>query len=157
MTIASDWSCVGRRAVLTGIGAVGLTGVLAACGTDDKSSPPSAGAAGTGSTPPAAAATTESSAGTSGALTATADVPVGGGVVVNGVLIVQPESGTFKAYNAACPHQGVQLGAPQNDVITCPAHHSKFKADDGSRISGPATRGLTEIAVTVQGADIVRA
>ena len=157
MTIASDWSCVGRRAVLTGIGAVGLTGFLAACGNDDPSSTPSAGAAGTASTPSAGAATAEPSASTSGPLTATADVPVGGGVVVNGVLIVQPESGTFKAYDAACPHQGVQLGAPKNDVITCPAHQSKFKADDGSRISGPAPHGLTEIAVTVQGADIVRA
>jgi nitrite reductase/ring-hydroxylating ferredoxin subunit len=156
MTIASDWSCVGRRAVLTGIGAVGLTGFLAACGNDDTSATPSTGAAGT-LAPSAGAATTESSAGASGALTAAADVPVGGGAVVNGVLIVQPESGTFKAFNAACPHQGVQLGAPQNDVITCPAHHSKFKADDGSLISGPATHGLTEIAVTVQGADIVRA
>jgi nitrite reductase/ring-hydroxylating ferredoxin subunit len=146
MTIASDWSCVGRRTVLTGIGALGLTGVLAACSSSDTSSAPSAGAA-----------TTESSAATSGVLTAAADVPVGGGVVVNGVLIVQPESGTFKAYNASCPHQGVQLGAPQNDVVTCPAHHSKFKADDGSLISGPATHGLTAIAVTVQGADIVRA
>jgi len=156
MTIASDWSCVGRRAVLTGIGAVGLTGVLAACGNDDTSSTASADAAGTGSTPSAGAAA-EPSAAASGPLTAAADVPVGGGVVVNGVLIVQPESGTFKAFNAACPHQGVQVGAPKNDVITCPAHASKFKADDGSRISGPATHGLTEIAVAVQGADIVRA
>jgi nitrite reductase/ring-hydroxylating ferredoxin subunit len=92
-----------------------------------------------------------------GPLAATADVPVGGGVVVNGVLIVQPKSGTFKAYNAACPHQGVQVGAPKKGVITCPGHNSQFKADDGSRISGPASRGLTEIAVAVQGADIVRA
>src|SRR5690242_9663745 len=155
--MTNDWSCVGRRSVLTGIGAVGLTGVLAACGGDDTSTAPSAGAAGTGSTPSAGAATAETSAGTSGPLAATADVPVGGGVVVNGVLIVQPKSGTFKAYNAACPHQGVQLGAPKQDVITCPAHQSKFKADDGSRISGPAPRGLTAIAVIVQGANIVRA
>jgi nitrite reductase/ring-hydroxylating ferredoxin subunit len=156
MTIANDWSCVGRRAVLTGIGAVGLTGVLAACGKDDTSTTASAGAAGAGSTPSAGAAA-EPSAATSGPLAAAADVPVGGGVVVNGVLIVQPKAGTFKAYNAACPHQGVQVGAPKQDVITCPGHNSQFKADDGSRISGPASRGLTEIAVAVQGADVVRA
>lgn len=146
MTIASNGLCVGRRAVLTGIGAVGLTGVLAACGSDDTSSTPAAGASATGS-----------AGSTSGVLTAVADVPVGGGVVVGDVLVVQPASGTFKAYDVACPHQGVKVGTPQDGVITCPAHKSTFKAEDGSLVSGPATRGLTTVAVTVQGSDIVRA
>jgi nitrite reductase/ring-hydroxylating ferredoxin subunit len=146
MTIASNGICVGRRAVLTGVGAVGLTGVLAACGSDDTSSTPAAGASATGS-----------AGSTPGVLTAVADVPVGGGVVVGDVLVVQPESGTFKAYDVACPHQGVKVGTPQDGVIICPAHKSTFKAADGSLVSGPATRGLTTIAVTVQGSDIVRA
>jgi nitrite reductase/ring-hydroxylating ferredoxin subunit len=90
-------------------------------------------------------------------LAATSDVPVGGGTLVNGVLIVQPSAGTYKAYNAACPHQGSQVGTPKNGVITCPSHQSTFSAADGSRLGGPATRGLSTIAIAVEGTNIVKA
>jgi nitrite reductase/ring-hydroxylating ferredoxin subunit len=84
------------------------------------------------------------------------DVPVGGGIIVAGVLVVQPTGGTFKAFDAACPHRGVQVGPPADGISTCPAHHSTFAIADGSRLSGPATQGLTEIAVSVQNKAIVR-
>ena len=146
-----------RRSVLVG-GAAVASAAVAACTATPVAAPTAAPPTGLDTAVPHPPGPPPSAVGSAGTrVAAAADVPVGGGVVVNGVLIVQPESGTFKAYNAACPHQGVQLGAPQNDVVTCPAHHSKFKADDGSLISGPATHGLTAIAVTVQGADIVRA
>ncbi|MEU1360533.1 Rieske (2Fe-2S) protein [Micromonospora zamorensis] len=77
--------------------------------------------------------------------------------VAEGVLVVQPEAGTFKAYDAACPHQGVRVGAPRDGVITCPAHNSTFSPGDGARLGGPATKGLTEIPVRVDGTTIVRA
>jgi nitrite reductase/ring-hydroxylating ferredoxin subunit/putative flippase GtrA len=143
---AADPHTARRRAVLTGACAIGVGGVLAACGDGDSDTSDTSTAA---SAPSAGA--------TSGPLAATADVAIGGGVVVGGVLVVQPVQGTFKAYDAACPHQGARVGAPQQNVVTCPAHRSKFKAEDGSLISGPATRGLTEIAVTVQGSEVVRA
>ncbi|MCO1594773.1 Rieske (2Fe-2S) protein [Micromonospora sp. RHAY321] len=130
--------CLSRRALLTGAGAVGAAGLLSACGAGDT---PAGGAAATAGT----------------VLARTGDVPVGGGTVVDGVLVVQPEAGTFTAYDATCPHQGVRVGAPRDGVITCPAHNSTFSAGDGARLGGPATRGLTEIPVRVDGTDILRA
>lgn len=136
--------CPNRRALLTGVGAVGLTGALAACGGGDDDRADGAGD------------DNAAAAGAGTVLAPTADVPVGGGVVAGGVLVVQPAAGTFKAYDAACPHQGVQVGAPQDGVSTCPAHNSTFAIADGSRLGGPAPRGLTEVPVTVDGANVVR-
>ncbi|WP_410808874.1 Rieske (2Fe-2S) protein [Micromonospora sp. 067-2] len=130
--------CLSRRTLLAGAGAVGAAGLLGACGDGD--------------------APADAAAATSGTVLArTADVPVGGGTVVAGVLVVQPTAGVFQAYDAACPHQGVQIAAPRDGVSTCPAHNSTFAVADGARLGGPATRGLTEIAVRVDGTDIVRA
>jgi nitrite reductase/ring-hydroxylating ferredoxin subunit len=140
-------SCTGngctRRAVLTGAGAAGLTGVLAACG--DETTPPP---------PPPRASTAGPS---TSVLTTTAALTVGGGTVVEGVLVVQPTAGVYKAYDAACPHKGVMVSAPKDGVITCAAHKSTFKLEDGSRISGPATQGLNPVNINVDGTNIVRA
>jgi Rieske Fe-S protein len=145
---------VGRRQVLCGalvFGAVGA-GVLAGCGN-------------TGSTP----STDTSSAGGSpsgpsagGTLAKLSDIPVGGGTIVTtsagaAVLLVQPEAGKVKAYNPACTHMGTQVREPQNGVMTCPKHGSKFQAADGSVVRGPAARPLAEIAVKVTGGDVTLA
>ena len=142
-----------RRVVLLGAGACGLAGTMTACAS--ASGQPRSSAA-TGST--GGAATTAASAiPASGAvLAATKDVPVGGGIVAAGVLVVQPTSGKFKAFNAACPHRGVRVDPPANGISTCPAHHSTFAIADGSRLSGPATQGLAEIAISVEGQNVVR-
>ncbi|MET7375927.1 Rieske (2Fe-2S) protein [Micromonospora arida] len=130
--------CLSRRTLLTGAGAVGAAGLLSACGAGDSPTGQSAAPAGS-------------------VLANTTDVPVGGGTVTGGVLVVQPEAGTFKAYDATCPHQGVRVGAPLDGVITCPAHNSTFAVSDGSRQGGPATRGLTEIPIKVDNKTITRA
>lgn len=150
---ADSRRCASRRAMLTGVGAIGLAGVLTACGgTDDAAAtnpgtgPGSAGAPAPGGSP---------GAGPAGVLAVTTDIPVGGGKVVNGLLIVQPVAGTFKAYNAACPHQGVKVSAPKDGVASCPAHASTFAIADGARLSGLANRGLTAVPITIEGTDIV--
>jgi nitrite reductase/ring-hydroxylating ferredoxin subunit len=145
-----------RRVVLLGVGACGVVGASTACDTWSGRGQ-AAGGAGTGSVG-GAPTTAASTAASSGAVLATTkDVPVGGGIVVAGVLVVQPASGTFKAFDAACPHRGVRVGPPKGGISTCPAHHSTFAIADGSRLSGPATRGLTEIAVVVREENIVLA
>lgn len=158
--------CAHRRALLAGLGGIGAAGVLAACGGDSTANSPAAAgttAAGPASTGDQATNGTTAtpagqaqSAGAGATLADTADVPVGGGTVVGKLLIVQPVSGTFKAYDAACPHKGVLVSAPKDGVATCPAHKSTFSITDGSRLGGPATRGLTEVAVHVDGTKIVR-
>jgi nitrite reductase/ring-hydroxylating ferredoxin subunit len=136
--------CAGRRALLVGAGAAGL---LAACGDDPA--PPAT------SVPQQAA--TSAAPEPAASLASTADVPVGGGTVVGDVLLVQPVAGTFKAYDAACPHKGVKVSPPKDGVATCPAHNSTFAIADGARMSGPATSGLKEIAITVDGSRIKQA
>lgn len=134
-----------RRTVLCGL-AVGLLapGALAACsaGTVGEQSPPVSAEPGT-------------------PLAALADVPVGGGTVVNGpsgkVLLTQPEAGTVKAYNAACPHAGTIVSPPTDGVVVCPAHGSRFGAADGKVQKGPARTPLVPVAVTVSGPDVVLA
>ncbi len=94
-------------------------------------------------------------------LAAVADVPVGGGLVVNGptgkVLLLQPTAGTIAAFDARCPHAGSTVAPPVNGVIVCPAHGSAFDGGSGARQKGPARTGLLPVAVTVGGTDVLLA
>ena len=151
--------CAARRALLLGAGIAGLVAVTGCGGGDDQAAPGGASSAG-GSKTPGAAPTTEdpfapfpSGDGVPpGALVDTKEVPVGGGVLIKEKLVVQPTAGTFKAYSAKCPHQGflVEAPAPGAGVMVCSGHNSQFKTADGSLVRGPATRGLSAIAVKVE-------
>lgn len=142
-----------RRGVLR---AAGLSGVavalLAACGRggDGSASPPPAAGSSGGDTSPA---------GSAGgiALVATAEVPVGGGVILEAeqVVVTQPADGEFKAFSAVCPHQSCLVTGVKDDTISCACHGSAYSAEDGSVLQGPSTRGLTAIPVTVEGDQVV--
>jgi Rieske Fe-S protein len=86
----------------------------------------------------------------------TADIPVGGGVVVAEppVVLTQPTAGEIKAFTSICPHQGCKVSEVSNNEIYCPCHGSKFSALDGSVIQGPATEGLAAAAVAVDGTKV---
>jgi Rieske Fe-S protein len=127
-----------RRNVLLGVGAVGATAVLAACGTtgganangtDFSNNPAPAGSAG-------AQATGAGPVGTAGP----------GGT-----------AGTFKAFSSVCPHAGCNVNKIDAGVISCPCHGSQFSVKDGSVITGPATQGLTGKAVKADGGNVVLA
>jgi len=152
-----------RRVVATTVlGAVAAT-ALAACGGDDgaaTTTQPSAGDTGSASAGgDATASATEGSSSGDGVLAKLADIPVGGatsGQTADGTAIIlsQPSAGKVVAFDARCPHQGCTV-APAGDKLACPCHGSSFKTADGSLINGPATRGLTEVAVKVDGDDVV--
>ena len=133
-----------RRIVFQGLGALGVAAVLAGCGggggDDDGGS--SADTLDTG---------TE--------LAATADVPVGGGVVLTDekIVIAQPTEGDFKAFSAVCTHQGTTLDEVQSEGIHCPNHGSLFSVEDGSAVQGPATKALPEVKIKVDGDKILAA
>ena len=133
-----------RRAVLGIAASVGAAGVLAACGGGEKA----AGPAASGS-PPAGGE----------ALTTTADVPVGSGVILADaeVVVTQPTAGTFKAFSSTCTHNHCQLSGFTGDRITCPCHGSSFSITDGSPNGGPAPSPLPEVAIKVVGSDVLRA
>ncbi|MFI6603110.1 Rieske (2Fe-2S) protein [Nonomuraea sp. NPDC050536] len=128
---------IGRREVIgaAGVAVCGLA--LTACGGGSKPT---------------------SAAGIKGKVIAkTADVPVGGGHLVDEwkIMVTQPKQGVYKAFSAVCTHAGCTVGSPEDDVMTCPCHGSEFSCDTGQPVKGPAKAPLTVYKVQVQGDGIV--
>ncbi|MFW5471665.1 Rieske (2Fe-2S) protein [Knoellia sp. CPCC 206435] len=146
-TDGTPLGCCGRRDAMRAVGVVAVAGAgLTACGTDSESAVD-------------AAASTASSAasGAAGAvrdLAKKADIPVGGGRIIDSakVVITQPTEGDYKAFSAVCPHQGCTVSSVGSGSITCACHGSTFDIATGDVTKGPATRGLDKKSVTV-GAD----
>ncbi|WP_223167499.1 Rieske (2Fe-2S) protein [Nonomuraea sp. SYSU D8015] len=127
---------LGRREVLgaAGVAACGLA--LAGCGTRD----------------------TKAQLNLKGKVIAkTADVPVGGGKVIEdlNIVVAQPAQGVYKAYSSICTHKGCAVGTPKDNVMRCACHGSEFAADSGKPTKGPATAPLAAFQVKVQGDGIV--
>jgi Rieske Fe-S protein len=148
-TSETNESGTSRRAIFAGAGAIGVAGLLAACGGDET---PTGG--GTNSTPNAPA-TTGAPAGT-GVLAKKSDIPVGGGKVIGeqGVVVTQPTAGQFQGFSAICTHQQCVLASVSNGTIKCGCHGSTFSATDGSVKNGPATRPLAKQELKIDGDDI---
>ena len=79
----------------------------------------------------------------------TADVPADGALVLPQKRCAVVKSGdSIMALDLICPHLGCTVNArPQG--VACPCHGSRFKSD-GQVVSGPATRGMTRLAVEEQ-------
>jgi len=122
--------------------------VLVACGSGEDEP---------GETP------TEESGPAGEALVPTADVPVGGGVVLDDVIVVQPTEGELMAFTAVCTHQGAKVTTVEDGVMTCSLHGSQFAIEDGENLRGPSgdpagsVGDLPEVAVVVEGDEVVRA
>ena len=162
MTSASFQSTSGpaRRTVVAAAGVAGLAVALTACGGSDDDSSGSADTSGTaGSTGSSESASTGGGAAAGAALTTTADIPEGGGKVFDDqkVVVVQPTAGEFKAYSAVCTHSGCAVKSIADGVINCPCHNSNFSVTDGSVKSGPATKPLPAVQITVSGDSITLA
>lgn len=149
---------IDRRHTITGAAAVvvGLP-VLAACGGNDTAAGTATDTAGQGS------GSSSPSGGSGGAagqeLTTTADVPVGGGTIIDAdkVVVTQPAEGDFKAFSSICTHQGCPVSSVSDGTINCTCHGSKFSIEDGSVVQGPATRALDGVDITVDGDSITLA
>ena len=143
-----------RRAVLA-VGAAGLAGVaLAACSSGSTSSPSSSAAA------PTEAKSGSASPSTSGAvLTTTAAGPVGGAKLAKADgttwLVAQPSAGQFVCHSGICTHEGCPLTEVSGDEGICQCHGSKFNANTGAVIQGPATKPLAKQSVSVSGGNVV--
>jgi Rieske Fe-S protein len=134
-----------RRDVIVGVG-IGLAAtVLAACTAGGKKpdAEPTDSPAGSQASPVPGAA-----------LTKTADVPVGSGIIVDDVVVTQPTAGVFEAFSTVCPHAGCNVSEVKDGHISCPCHGSKFNLD-GTVSHGPAKTSLESKAVKVQGDSIV--
>ena len=84
-------------------------------------------------------------------IASTADIPVGGGTVFlkDNLVVTQPVAGEFKAFSAVCTHVGCLLDKVANGTINCPCHGSSFRIADGGVVTGPATRPLTSVPITI--------
>lgn len=158
-----------RRRMLQVVGAAGAAGVLAACGGGTSDS-------GDGGADPDDAAPDDSTSdqeigsdepdesdesagggsGETGALAATGDVPVGGGVIAAGVVVTQPAEGDFRAFSSTCTHQGCTVSDVSDGIISCPCHGSQYSAEDGTVERGPATEALPPVEITIEDEQIVR-
>jgi cytochrome b6-f complex iron-sulfur subunit len=147
-----------RRDVLCGllVAIVAPGAVVAACSSGSDSS----GSTSTPTSDTGTSAGSDSGSSSSG-LVALADVPDGGGAVVEnpdgGMILVVREGSEVKAYNAACTHQGTTVDTPVDGTATCPNHGSVFAVSDGSVEKGPATQPLATINVKVEGDQVVLA
>ncbi|GHE48016.1 hypothetical protein GCM10018785_17080 [Streptomyces longispororuber] len=138
-----------RRTVVAAVGAGGLAAALAGCGSDDDK----------GSSAPAGGEedTAREEGGAAGAVLArTADIPVGGGKVFKdeGVVVTQPEEGTFKAFSNRCTHKGCPVTDVEGGTVNCACHGSKFDIADGGVRRSPATSPLPAARISVEGGAI---
>ena len=126
-----------RRTVLTGAGLTAVGLAVPGCSTY-------------GGTRPAAQPAPNA------ALAATTDIPVGGGKIFDDtkLVVTQPTEGTFKCFSAVCTHQGCLVTEVAQGTINCNCHGSRFNADDGAVVDGPANAPLPPRAITVSGNSI---
>ena len=151
MKAGSDMSISRRRALLsTGIAVA--AGTIAGCATYGK--PPAAQPSGTPDS--GIAAVPESAGAPVQAIANTGDVPVGSAVIVDDVVITQPQRGEFKAFSAVCTHAGCNVAEVLGASINCPCHGSSFNLD-GTVAKGPAKRPLDAKGIVVQGDSIALA
>ena len=168
-----------RGTTAAGLGALGLVGSGLIAGlarliggnstAAASSSSLQAGGAGSGTT----ASTTTSSPGPAGTTATTSasshppgqklgpasNVPVGGAASFQDpgtgdpALVVQPSKGAFLAFDAVCPHAGCTVEySSSNSCFICPCHGSQFDGKTGDVLNGPASSGLTRIAIA-EGSD----
>lgn len=86
------------------------------------------------------------------AVIATANVPIGGGVVVadRGVVVTQPREGRFRVFSATCTHAGCTVAEVVDRRINCPCHGSQFAIGSGKPVAGPAPTPLERKAFTIK-------
>jgi len=90
-----------------------------------------------------------------GTLAAVSDVPVGGGVIADDVVLTQPVAGQIEAFTTTCTHNGCTVAGVRGKAIECPCHGSRFNLD-GTVANGPAEKPLPKVAIRVEGNNIVR-
>ena len=95
--------------------------------------------------------------GTGGRLLVPLDrVPRGGGIVLgeDKVVLTRPTGDEVHAFSAVCTHQGCTVASVAEGTIRCPCHGSRFDAETGQVVNGPATQPLPTVAVTVRSGEV---
>ncbi|NDC19192.1 MAG: hypothetical protein EBZ87_02870 [Microbacteriaceae bacterium] len=92
---------------------------------------------------------------------ATKDIKVGGGSIFKisaaggkQVLITQPKSGVFRAFNPACTHEGFPIGSISGTNMICKRHGATFDTSTGKATRAPASIPLQKYTLTVENKNI---
>ena len=85
-------------------------------------------------------------------LTGLDQIPAGGGLVVaeDAVVLTRGEDDTVHGFSAICTHQGCPVSSVTQGQIICPCHGSRFDAQTGAVLAGPADRPLPPVSVVVR-------
>jgi thiosulfate dehydrogenase [quinone] large subunit len=156
---------LGGLAGLAGLVAVGTAALFRgskahpAVAADD---PRTASPSGSVSTTSGAQVSGRASAAGGKPIIAASAVPVGGAkqtkdpLTGDAIYVLQLEAGQFTALDTRCPHQGCAVSFISKSVgFQCPCHQSEFDST-GAVTRGPATSGLSKIAVSDANGEIVR-
>ncbi|HWH29461.1 MAG TPA: Rieske (2Fe-2S) protein [Mycobacteriales bacterium] len=128
-----------RRAVLAGAGALGVAGLLSACGGGDSGAP----MAQSGPDDPVIVGLDELRE--QGAV---------GFETTDGGAIAIARGDDVVAYSSRCTHEGCTVGWDADaEQISCPCHGSRFDPADGSVLNGPAREPLPAVRVEVDPAE----
>lgn len=88
-------------------------------------------------------------------LAAVGRVPSGGGLILSGPKVVLTNtSGAIRGFSAICTHQGCTVDAVSGGVIMCPCHGSRFNAQTGAVVRGPAAAPLPAVGVQVRSGNV---
>lgn len=79
-------------------------------------------------------------------------IPLGGGIILaaDKIVLSRSEAGRVRGFSAVCTHQGCLVGSVHNGQIICPCHGSRFDAQTGAVINGPAALPLPSVPVAVE-------
>jgi Rieske Fe-S protein len=83
-------------------------------------------------------------------------VPRGGGLILasDKIVLTSAPDGTVHGFSAVCTHQGCTVGSVGAGAIVCPCHGSRFDAETGAVIAGPASQPLPEIPIVVRDTNV---
>lgn len=72
------------------------------------------------------------------------------------IIAVANVDGTFRAFDAECPHAGGPLdeGELEGGTLVCPWHGGEFDVKTGNVLAPPPMEGLTMFEVRVDGTNI---
>jgi Rieske Fe-S protein len=138
---------ISRRSILRGAlvtAAAGVAGYLVASNSSEARSR-------NGTTAANAYGPSASPSGAGRLLAELSRIPLGGGLVLASAKIVlsRSQSGDVHAFSAICTHQGCLVGSVENGEIVCPCHGSRFDAQTGAVVNGPAGNPLPPVPVLV--------
>ena len=142
----SDLLLISRRSLLGGAlvtAAAGVIGyVVAANSSAARTSKGAATANAYGPTP----------SGGGHRLADVAQIPPGGGIVLDApkIVLTRSQAGDVHGFSAVCTHQGCTVSQVSGGTINCPCHGSRFDAATGTPVAGPAGSPLPPVDVVVR-------